>query len=121
MTLIKIVEPTENDSGRHVICPNGADGVIAKPYTMIDFMLRIISIIQENTKVEVKAMNGLPEENSFNRKILIMEDDPGLSRIYSKALKKSGFDVYLASTLEEARQLIERLIFNIFICDIRYA
>jgi len=50
--------------------------------------------------------------------ILIMEDNNDLRRLYSKTLSKSGYEVYPAATLEEARALIADRHVDIFLCDI---
>lgn len=50
--------------------------------------------------------------------ILIMEDNADLRRLYSKLLKNSGYEVYPAATLEEARALLAQTYVDVFLCDI---
>ncbi len=67
--------------------------------------------------------NG-PNNHNANTKsesagrILIMEDDPGLRRIYKKALSRSKYKVFEADTLQMGRDLLDTHTFDIFICDI---
>jgi len=50
--------------------------------------------------------------------ILILEDDADLCRLFSKALRASGYAVYPATTLEEARALLVQIPMDVFLCDI---
>ena len=50
--------------------------------------------------------------------ILIMEDDSGLRRIYSKALQRSDYQVDEAPTITAARELLKAKEYDIFVCDI---
>lgn len=51
--------------------------------------------------------------------ILIMEDDPNLRRLYSKALIHAGYEVYAAGTIIEAACLLDSTVkFDVFICDL---
>jgi DNA-binding response OmpR family regulator len=52
------------------------------------------------------------------RRILILEDDADLCRLFSKALRASGYEVYPATTLEEARALLVQIPVDVFLCDI---
>ena len=59
-----------------------------------------------------------PAQENHKKKILIMEDDAGLRRIYNKALSKGNFEVFEAGTIQTARELLKSQHFDIFICDI---
>jgi two-component system response regulator PilR (NtrC family) len=52
-------------------------------------------------------------------RILIMEDNPDLRHLYSKALRKFGYEVHSAATLQEARDFLETSRFDVFLCDIQ--
>jgi two-component system response regulator PilR (NtrC family) len=52
-------------------------------------------------------------------RILIMEDNPDLRHLYSKSLRKFGYEVHSAATLQEARALLEDSRFDVFLCDIQ--
>jgi two-component system nitrate/nitrite response regulator NarL len=51
-------------------------------------------------------------------RILVMEDEADLRRLYCKALRSSGYEVYPAGTIQEARDLLLRHRFDVFMCDI---
>jgi DNA-binding response OmpR family regulator len=51
--------------------------------------------------------------------ILILEDNPDLRHLYSKALSKSGYVAYPAATLQEAHALLDGSRFDVFLCDIQ--
>ena len=51
--------------------------------------------------------------------VLLLEDDPNLGLIYSKALRHAGYDVVLAISLHEARPLLQSgQHFDLIICDV---
>jgi two-component system response regulator AtoC len=58
------------------------------------------------------------QEPTLARRILILEDEDDLRRLYSKALRHAGYDVHEAATLQEARDLLARYAFDAFLCDI---
>lgn len=53
-----------------------------------------------------------------SRRILVMDDDPGLRNVYQKALRHQGYEVDLADTLDAARALFKEHVYGVFICDI---
>ncbi len=53
-----------------------------------------------------------------DRRILVMEDNADLRRLYSKIFKNIGYQVYPAATLEEARSLLAMGHMDVFLCDI---
>jgi DNA-binding NtrC family response regulator len=52
------------------------------------------------------------------KSILIAEDDPYLLNLYSKALRKSGFNVSGSQTLQHVREQLEAEPFDLLLCDI---
>ena len=61
--------------------------------------------------------NGVQDTPAPPR-ILIMEDNLDLLRLFSKALQNAGYDVNTASTLEEARTRLLQSRFDLLLCDI---
>ncbi|MBN2502670.1 MAG: response regulator [Anaerolineales bacterium] len=96
-----------------------SDGYLTKPFDMLDLLVMVQKIIQpagsRKATVEEEA-NG--SGNAKARRILIMEDDVGLRRIYQKALKKTEYELHLAGTVQEAREMLNENEYEIFICDI---
>ncbi len=57
-----------------------------------------------------------PDPNNLTQ-ILVIDDDANLRFIYSQALQQAGYEVYLAETIETARDLLVTHRFNVFISD----
>ncbi len=51
------------------------------------------------------------------QRILILDDDAHLVRLYAKVLRKSGYDVQSVRTLSAARAELEQSRFDLFVCD----
>ncbi len=60
---------------------------------------------------EAQGTQGAP-------RILIMEDNLDLLRLFSKALINTGYDVETATTLEAARAHLSQSRFDLLLCDI---
>jgi DNA-binding NtrC family response regulator len=58
------------------------------------------------------------DEAERDRHVLVMEDNRDLRRIYSRALRREGYRVQAAATLQEARDLIAQQRFDAFLCDV---
>ncbi|MBC7813643.1 MAG: response regulator [Burkholderiales bacterium] len=52
-------------------------------------------------------------------RVLLLEDNLSLLRLYSKTLAKADYTVHEAMTVAEAEQLLKSNEFDIFICDMR--
>jgi DNA-binding NtrC family response regulator len=52
------------------------------------------------------------------RRVLVMDDNADLRRLYGKVLGRAGYAVYPATTVEEARTLLGQGRFDVFLCDI---
>jgi DNA-binding NtrC family response regulator len=94
------------------------EGYLTKPFDMLDLLLMVQKVISPEVKSNGHALKQDDLEKEDNRRILILEDDLGLRRIYSKALKKSHYEVDEAPNLQSARELLNRFDYEIFICDI---
>lgn len=51
-------------------------------------------------------------------RVLIIEDNTDLRRLYSRALTRAGYSVKSASTIQEANSLLEQSRFDVMLCDI---
>ena len=49
----------------------------------------------------------------------VIEDDYHLRRLYSRALKKAGYEVEGAGTIQEARDVLNQVRFDLLLCDIQ--
>jgi DNA-binding response OmpR family regulator len=98
----------------------GADVFIPKA-TMRMHLLPAIRELARGERERVPAPStDLPEEEMMEtRRVLIMEDDTHLRRLYSKALRRGGFKVHSAGTVGEARNLLREFRFDVLLCDIQ--
>ena len=69
---------------------------------------------------EMAELVGPTSDNGSTvpRRVLVMEDDAILSRLYSKALRASGYEVHPARTIQEARDFLAQVRFDVLLCDI---
>jgi len=79
------------------------DGYLDKPFTV--------------DQIRDMVTDTLNEEGESPR-ILIMEDNSDLNRLYKRALARRGYDVDTASTMEAARALLAQQQYAVFLCDI---
>src|SRR5262249_21697169 len=56
---------------------------------------------------------------SIALRVLVMDDDPVLCDMFSRALRRAGHKVYQALTLDEARHLLNNNRFDVFMCDMQ--
>ena len=52
------------------------------------------------------------------KKILLVEDDPFLIDIYTRKLKKAGFEMVVAENGDEAQKLLQQKTFDLVVLDI---
>jgi DNA-binding NtrC family response regulator len=79
-------------------------GYLDKPFTMAQIRELVQRTVQDADTI---------------RRVLILEDEDDLRRLYGKALRHAGFDVYEAATVQAARDLLTEQQFAAFLCDIR--
>ena len=97
----------------------GADAFIPKS-TMRVALLPVIRKMGTGRSQKDQPLAAQPQQGDtgVQRTVLLMEDDPSQSRLYAKALRKAGYAVYEAGTIHEARDLLARNHFDVFLCDI---
>jgi DNA-binding response OmpR family regulator len=98
----------------------GADIFIPKATMRTHLLPAIRELAQgdRNRAVE-KAAPFADIASTEPRRVLVMEDDTHLRRLYSKALRKAGYRVHSASTIEEAKRMLTNVRFDILLCDIQ--
>jgi len=99
----------------------GADDFIPKAALNTDLLPAIQRLAQAGRDDASAADTPPPVEtdrSSSAWRILVMEDEADLRRLYCKALRSSGYEVYPAATIQEARELLIRHRFDVFMCDI---
>ncbi len=94
----------------------GADAFVPKATMRTDLLPTIRQIVRaEDEKVDQISSDT---SAAAARRILVTEDNADLGRLYSKALRKSGYEVHLALTIPEARDLLQSMRFDVLLCDI---
>jgi len=99
----------DNPQYRQAALQAGADAFITKS--------KILKELEPTVK-DIAAARRAADPISKSDRILVMDDDPGLRNVYQKALRHKGYEVDLATSLGEARSLIEANQYGVFICDI---
>ncbi len=94
----------------------GANAFVSKAQVRTE----LVSVIRQlaSGKTEVEKLPPPVREERPVRRVLVMEDDAHLRQIYSRALEGSGYAVYPAATLQEARHWLEQVRFDVLLCDI---
>jgi len=96
-----------------------AEGYLTKPFDMLDLLLMVQKVISPGSGKTGHALKQQDLEKNNNHRILILEDDYGLRHIFGRALRKSGYTVDEASTIQTARSQLDAADYDIFICDIQ--
>lgn len=98
----------------------GADEFIPKSTMRTNLLPTIMRLAKTGRKEKTKlpAEPAPKKTTTASRRILIMEDDVHLRRLYSKALRARGYEVQTAATLQDARNFLEQSRFDIMLCDI---
>jgi len=97
----------------------GADVFIPKATMRTHLLPAIRELAQGDRKRVSKTPSTTNVASTEPRRILIMEDDMHLRRLYSKALRMAGYKVHSAATIQEARALLADFRFDILLCDIQ--
>lgn len=130
LTLITKVK--ESSPGTHTILMTGygsnevegqadtlTEGYLTKPFDLLDLLHMVQKILSQPSSQHDAALKRQDLAKDDHRRILIMEDDRGLRRIYTKALSKSRYWVDEAATILAARRLLQENQYAIFVCDLR--
>ena len=98
----------------------GGDEIITKPFELEDLLLRVRTLIR---RAEVYKVHGAKNNisQSFTKeipKILLVDDDPTLTKLFSHNLKKENYDCEVASSAVEAITLAKSTKPDIIVSDI---
>jgi len=96
----------------------GANTFIPKSHMRTELLPAVRQLAQAGGKTMPATIEDTPDRRQSPRRILIIEDDDYLRRLYGKALSKAGYDVHLAGTVQEARDLLIQVRFDLLLCDI---
>lgn len=99
----------------------GADIFVPKAAMRTDLMPAIRRVRSMGLDSPIPSLAPTPGNGSDKTspgRVLVMEDDLHLRRLYVKALTASGYEVHPAATLQEARELVAQTSFDVLLCDI---
>lgn len=99
---------------------SGGDDIITKPFDIKELILKTQALIRRS---DIYRTFGIRKslEKSFDEvkaKILFVDDDPSMARLFKYNLDKAGFDCRLASSVDEALQSIKKEQPDIIVSDI---
>lgn len=98
----------------------GGDELITKPFDMKDLLLRIQTLLR---RAEIYKIHGTKKNlsESFSKqipKVLLVDDDLSLTRLFSHSLRKENYDCIIANSAEEGFNIAKSLTPDIIISDI---
>lgn len=98
----------------------GGDDIITKPFQVEELILKVQALLR---RAEIYRAYGTKRniETDFaakTAKILLVDDDPSLSRLFQYNLKKAGFDCMIASGPAEGLHIAKKDTPDIIISDV---
>ena len=98
----------------------GGDDLITKPFDVNELLLKVQALIR---RADIYKVYGAKKtlEDSFSKatpKILLVDDDLLLIKLFKFNLQKAGFECETAQSANEALQIAKKLIPDIIISDI---
>ena len=69
-------------------------------------------------RADIKPMTTAPDLSDAQRACLVVDDDPALLPLLVRQLRRIGFDVDQAATMDEARQRLSDKNFELVVCDL---
>ena len=98
----------------------GGDELITKPFDMKDLILRIQTLLR---RAEIFRIHGTKKNlsESFSKqipKILLVDDDLSLTKLFSHSLNKENYNCIVANSAEEGFNIAKSISPDIIISDI---
>ena len=98
----------------------GANIFLPKANMRTDLLPAIRQLARGNgPEVANPPENLAGNSDPHRRRVLVMEDDDYLRRLYYKALHSAGYEVNTAGTVQEARDILTQVNFDLLLCDIQ--
>lgn len=98
----------------------GGDDIITKPFDVNDLLIKVQALIRRSDIYKVYGAKKHLEKSfsSAMAKILIVDDDISLAKLFQFNLNKAGFDCSIAVSAEEGVKLAQILTPDLIISDI---
>lgn len=98
----------------------GGDEIIHKPFDLKDLLLRVQTLLR---RAEIFKIHGVKKNisESFSKqvpKVLLVDDDPSLTKLFSHSLRKENYDCEVANSAEEGLTLAKNIKPDIIVSDI---
>ncbi|MCJ7553494.1 MAG: response regulator, partial [Ignavibacteriaceae bacterium] len=98
----------------------GGDDIITKPFDIDELLIKVQALLRRS---EIYKLYGVKKNlaSSFSErstKILFVDDDPSISRLFKYNLDKAGFECTTAANVDEAMAAIKNYVPDIIISDI---
>lgn len=98
----------------------GGDDIITKPFDVNDLLLKVKALIKRTAIYKIYGVKKNLEQSFISNanKILLVDDDISLIRIFEYNLTKAGFECVVADSAEEAFSKMKNFLPDLIISDI---
>lgn len=98
----------------------GGDDIITKPFEVAELLLKVQTLIRRADIYKTYAAKKNIEQSLVEEtpKILLVDDDISLAKLFKYNLTKSGFECETTNAVEDAMQILKKFTPDIIISDI---
>ncbi len=99
---------------------SGGDDIITKPFEINELILKTQALIRRS---DIYRTYGIRKslQKSFEEvtpKILFVDDDPSMSRLFKFNLEKAGYECSVADSVDDAMEMLKKNIPDVIVSDI---
>lgn len=98
----------------------GGDDIITKPFDVNELLIKVKALIKRTAIYKIYGVKKNLEQSLLNtaKKIMLVDDDDSLIRIFEYNLTRAGYECVIASSAEEALFKMKTFIPDLIISDI---